>query len=550
MYLAEIDAWDPALAAVRILRYSQEAGFNTSSDDTPPDAYFEPRIAQPIKVRRHMFSYGATMGRSVLEYGELVLLNGDGELDFILGLGLDGRALTIYHTSVSYRPSFPADFLVLLTGTMEQPEFSGDAVTIRLRDRQADLSVRLQTTRYAGDNVLPAGLEGVAGDLKGKPKPLCFGVVKNVLPPCVNTTRQIYQVHDGAVASVDAVYDRGAAYTAGAAYADQADMEANAPAAGQYRVWAAGGYFRLGSTPDGEITADVTEGETAADRTAGQIYARVIERLASNSSAALLLSWARLVTAGGSTADALVTDSGLAIVERGSLTGSDPETLDAAEPSEVGLWVNEETTVAEACDRIAETPGAWWGVDRFGSLHIQQLVAPSVPQPAARLTEHDLLRPLERLATNDPGKGLPVYRQVLRWGRHYQVQSSDLAASVTLARRSELSKEWREVVATDSSVVDAHPLSPEVIRDSLYSTAAGAQAEVNRRLALYSPRRDRFEIVVPLTPETLVLDLGDVVELTHPRYGLEAGEQFVVLGAEPDAKNGRITLNLWGSTAL
>jgi hypothetical protein len=38
---------------------------------------------------------------------------------------------------------------------------------------------------------------------------VCYGVVKNVPAPCVNTSKLIYQVNDGAVDSIDAVYDRG-----------------------------------------------------------------------------------------------------------------------------------------------------------------------------------------------------------------------------------------------------------------------------------------------------------------------------------------------------
>ena len=68
------------------------------------------------------------------------------------------------------------------------------------------------------------------------------------------------------------MYDGGVALTSGAAYASQADMETTAPSVGQYRVWinASGSYFRLGSSPVYQITADVTA-HSAANSTTAQI---------------------------------------------------------------------------------------------------------------------------------------------------------------------------------------------------------------------------------------------------------------------------------------
>src|SRR5574340_223539 len=130
--------------------------------------------------------------------------------------------------------------------------FSWKEIAIRIKNRQLELNTPIQTTKYAGTNSLPDGLEGVS-DIQGKSKPLLFGQCKNITPVLVNTSRLIYQVNDGAIITTNAaVYDNGVALTKGADYASQADMETNAPAAGAFRLWLAGGYFRLGSTPAGQ----------------------------------------------------------------------------------------------------------------------------------------------------------------------------------------------------------------------------------------------------------------------------------------------------------
>ena len=90
-------------------------------------------------------------------------------------------------------------------------------------------------------------------------KPLCFGRVFNVTPPMVNTAKLIFQVNDGAVDAVSMVYDHGKELTQGADYANEADLldDLLAPAVGFYKVWPAGGYFRLGAIAVGPITVDI-----------------------------------------------------------------------------------------------------------------------------------------------------------------------------------------------------------------------------------------------------------------------------------------------------
>ncbi|KKL24278.1 hypothetical protein LCGC14_2416890, partial [marine sediment metagenome] len=101
----------------------------------------------------------------------------------------------------------------------------------------------------------------VAGDLKGKPKPVLYGVVQNIAPPLVNTSKLIYQVADATLNSVDAVYDRGVALTDGGSYASEADLlnDGLEPDPGEFKYYLVGGYFRIGSSPAGVITADATE---------------------------------------------------------------------------------------------------------------------------------------------------------------------------------------------------------------------------------------------------------------------------------------------------
>lgn len=213
LYLAEIEVYDLDTKTVTTLRYASGQGHVTTPSETPASTLYDARIAQAVNIPRHLFADGKLSGRSRVSYGDLVLQNADGALDGLLAYAMAGRPVTIRRGVPG--AAYPSGFTTLFVGTVEQAEAQGDTLLIKMRDKQADLLVPLQTNQYGGTNVLPDGLDGVPDDLAGKRKPLCFGQVFNAPIPSVNTARLIYQVSDGLVNSVDAVYDAGVPLLAG-----------------------------------------------------------------------------------------------------------------------------------------------------------------------------------------------------------------------------------------------------------------------------------------------------------------------------------------------
>jgi len=511
IYLVEIVGHDGT--TTQTLRYSSGSGYNHPS----APGYYEPRLVQPANFRRSIFGSGRTGGSSTVGFGELVLANADAGLDSILSWGFDGRSVTLL---IGDDAADYSTFITVLRGTAEQAVFDWDRVTFRLRDRQELFDKPLQPVKYAGTNVLPVGLEGTADDLKGQPKPILFGRVQNIAPPVVNTSRLIYQLHDGAGVTVQAVYDQGASLTAGAVYASAADLQATAPAAGQYRVYSGpeGTFIRLGSSPVGQVTVDATATQT----TAAQI------------------------------ANLIVIRAGLSA---GEIASADIAALDAAQPAQVGLWCPDEITVREALDQVAQSVGAWWGFDRVGTFRIVRFEAPS-GSPVVTLRDFsrsvvtaqdgDILG-LERQATNDQGRGVPAYRVKLSYSRNWSLQDTDLAGVVTDARRAFLAEEFREVVAEESAVQAKHLLAEELTFESLIHDATAAQAEANRLLALYKVFRELLTVTVKFGQDVAgLIDLGSVVKLEIPRFGYDTGKLFRVISLEYDAQNYTVELGLWG----
>lgn len=800
LYIAEITVFNPVLGAsgsTQVLYFSNGDGYATQASESPASTPYEARLKQPLDIARTMFSGASLSGRSTIGLGDVILSNPDGALDYLNDLGFDGRQIRVGRTSV-LNPSYPSDF-TWYTATMKGAELPNSEVRIQLRDRlQIVASAPFQTTKFAGSNVLPDGVEGVAGDLKGKNKPICFGVAKNVSAPWVNTPKGIFQVNDGAIASVAAVRDKGieltpgrfwtttaqimgtvdgsyaAAYgvglfvvgsqggeimtspdgvtwtsratglgvicsmifangaflvltsttiatspdgitwtthgaipitqptaltyhpiaglyvagtlggqvytspnglawtlrtspsaslLAGAAYglglvamvglggivftsqdcvtwttratnvvlstdqlyaitfsgdrfvacgagvflmsldgitwtriaesvvaqtvvysagvfisssgfdlwtsrdgldwtqtasaltsvplssaangsqvvfgstigrvtyssitnyASLADLldDSKAPGAGEYRPYATGGYARVGGSLQGLITMDPVQGAAASDRTAAQLFKAVLAR------------------AGLSASD---------------YSSADVTALDAANSAALGFWTMDQMTCADVIDKIARTVGAWWGVDASGVFRIQRLTAPS-GSPAITITADDMKKPLDRIVQNDAADGIPPWKVTVLWGRYNTVQATDVADSVDDATRAELAQEWRAVSASDASILTAHPLSQELIIESLFTTAADAQTEADRLLALLSVKRDLFECVVELNDQTNALDINSVIEIVHRRFALSivsdssfeptsGSSLFRVLDIRPNAAAKELTLTVWG----
>lgn len=358
--------------------------------------YYEPRIKNPWNFQQTLFLKDSTSGDSTSGFGVVELINTDGGLDAFVNYGMDGRPIVL-------RKIIAGVATLLMSCSMEQPTTTWDTVSLRVKDKQMLLNVPCQPTKYGGTNVLPDGGEG-ADDIKGKPKPLLFGDLSrpngtgngNCTPYCVNTSRLIYQGHESALQDITAVYDKGVSLTRGTNYSSAADMQANQPAPGEYRAYLAGGMFRLGSSPAGQITFDAIEGATAADRTAAQVAKRIALRA----------------------------------LPSAEISAADVTALDTANSAVVGIYINSETTIQAALNEVLDSVGAAFTFDSAGVLRMTRIVAPS-GSPVAEYGTAEI-RAIERKPTNDEGRGVPPYKINLGYGKNNTVQNAgQLAGSLS-----------------------------------------------------------------------------------------------------------------------
>jgi hypothetical protein len=465
---------------VRTFRYSSRS-YVTLVSDTPPLTQYEPRVLNPGLLRVELPAEGA--GGLSTSFGEIVLSNADGGLGMLAYAGLDGQPFVVLAGTEGAAYS---SFTVVLAGTIQQALVDRDVASLRIAGRDVLFDQPVVQTFYAGNNALPNGLEGTS-ELAGQPKPRLYGQARGLQPPCVNTTRLIYQVDSsGRNADVTAAWDAGVVLTRGADYANQAAMEATAPAAGNYRVWQAGGCIRLGSAPTGVVTCNADTTETGLGP--GHWWWQLLYRMA--------------------------TDAGIAAGEIRQAIGASmaaPENWGGAswvsDTARVGVWVNDaSTTWRAAMDLVALSAGAWFGFTGplpMGSAGLKfdsQVFPPAVTGlTSTALCNINSTNLLSARAMADPGEGhgVPVYSVALDYATQSTVYTPSMAPTVAPTALGDLAIESKRVLSADTAIKAKHGTALAVTRGTgLADTLAGVQYEARRLLEQWRYPKLWFELQV------------------------------------------------------
>lgn len=514
IYLLEVCAHDGAQTAT--LRFGT-VGYTTQPSDSPADTWFDPRVIQPGNYERYVFSQSSTSGEARVGAGEIVLANPDGDLDHLLDYAFDGYRLTIFALSDADAPWSTRK--VMFVGTVEQAEFSWRRVTLRIRDRLAELREPIQSVSYAGTTIAGGMVEaeGRPEDIKDSRKPLLYGVARNLPAVAANIFDHVYEVAANGVASIDAVYDRGVPLVFDAAYVDLTALMAATIPSGSYAVCLSPAYVRLGAKPGGQITIDATEGATLADRSAASITRRILEAH----------GFADGVDFAAASFDA----------------------LHAKSPAPIGLWTGTgDMTIVHALNMVLGSVGGYIAPDRLGIFHVGRIELPT-GAPAIRLDSAIILDKgsgIERIATGDQGSGVPAHKVTVHYAFNHAVSDANqLAGGADAEFVAFAGEEWRSVSADDPAVKDRHKLASELTFDTLFANESDAQAEADRRLELYGQRRDLFRVLVK-NDFVVGADLGLVVGLEAHRFGLATGKLFLCTGMEEDFELGNSVLEVFG----
>jgi hypothetical protein len=475
------------------------------------DVLWKPRLVDAFNVQTQLFANTLGIGGpGVPSFGAITIAIGDAPDDDELvdgGFLYDGRTLQLFVGGDPEDGWTFENYFEVFRGVAEDAIWTEQLLSFVVRDPSARLDVPMQATLYAG-----TGDDEGGEDLKGKPKPIAYGRPRNLSPVLVDRTYLIYQFHDGAAVAVDAVYDRGDAYTADGDEADTTDLRAWEPVEGEskFRTCLAQGMFRLGSTPNGLVTSDVqgdSDSGTLREKQ-GELQRRILKARA------------------GFTDDE---------IDLASLAALD------ANGRELSLYLTEPATVASVLDQINQ-PRGYRTFDTTGRYRAGQV---QIGSASGTIQAPNILS-ISRERTQ-----LPAYRVSLGYARNWTpMRSSDLAASSLDLDADFAENEYRRVTANDDDVWDPdahtgkHPLARDVTLDTFWNDETDAQAEVDDLFALVSADRNLYRVLCRRIQ--FRYQVGQTVRVVHPRFGLSGGQLFVILGLVENTTTGQTELRLWG----
>jgi len=197
-----------------------------------------------------------------------------------------------------------------------------------------------------------------------------------------------------------------------------------------------------------------------------------------------------------------------------------------AQSAPIGYWLgpDDTATVADVVAHIMNGIGGWAGFRRDGRLEVQIFRAPTGVYEASFDRSDIFAITREQLPS---GLSPPPWRWRVPYQRNWTVQT-DLAGSVSADRKAIVTNPYRLAESASTQIQTDHPLAQDPAPvDAYYSLQSDAQAEADRRLALFKKVRGLYRMTLPR--KALTLRLGAEIKVTYPRWDLSVGKTMIVV---------------------
>jgi hypothetical protein len=370
------------------------------------------------------------------------------------------------------------------------PIFRGMVRDIDSKSRNSLNLILVNELQVINEAISTATMTG-SGTSADKLVPLCFGECFNITPAVKNSATLQYQVHNGPIETVLEVRDNGAPVPFTQTVAD--------------------GTFQLQYSPFGTITATVQGAKPNA--TYVNKIGSVIKTVLRNYGKQLL------------TSD--VDEAGM-------------DAVDTATNYEVGVYLDARENVLDLCQRIAISGGYYLVPDITGKLKLVRMIADIVSAATYTVKPSDM--EFQSLSISQKLDVLGTVK--LGYSKNWTPQTSGLASVLKPEALAVLEKPYYYEIATDATVVSRYQQVAEpVAQETLLISQADATTEATRLLTI--KKQPRFVYTATYYAKMLFCELGDTVQITHPRFGLSAGKTGMAVSVNRDWLNGKVSIGVF-----
>lgn len=482
--------------------YLSTVGFASNGTGSAlASVYFEGRIDSETPITSETsvscIFWGARSGFSL---SEIVLLNDDGALDYLLFEPAVGRTIEI---KTGQTDQIWEDWITEFTGTVEDIDFSeANRPKLRFANAAAIFDKPYQPLTYSGVN----------SAVDGKPKPLSFGLPLNVQPVLTNPT--LLEFDCGPDTTALLVRDNGVELTPTTQWTQSAGVVT---------------ILTLNQPVVGKITADL-DGDAGAEIT--EFCEQILTQAGKSPSDLGAIDLSSLAYTYGFWSQTPITCAQVLNLLMDSHAGwwwmdnlGKLRLGQIKEPSSPVLAIGPEDFAQDA-----QIPGG--RKDRM----------PGFSKICAAQKNYFVHNPSEigNVLTD------PVYTQIaIDLQADYRIRKTGVTTGTPPADQLAETNEFDGAQVTTNSTGIG----------TLLVDATDAQTEADRWLALRDKRRAFYDVTVILELEDIrALDIGDTVKVTGPvatlapggrRLGLDS-KNLLVIGIRKAINSNTVTLNLWG----
>ncbi len=462
------------------------------TDEVNDEFYFDTVLEVPT------IFYGSRSAESDFSnfgIGTIVVSNATGLYDDLSVDSFYERTIEIYLGDPDR--SFD-DFQLRFKGVIESVVFSQDkTISFEIRDLSSRLDRAVQRSRFNTTNT--PGVHITASD---KYRPIAFGRCRQVPLVAIDPAGNNYFVSEGAVSNI---------------FSPRANGVDIVPTSEDETISS-----MVVPEQDGEIVTDVDGNSEGGYITRP---GAIIERF---------------LTMSHEAPDEPILQS--SDIDTASLDQLD---LDAPISSSIYFGIDR-VTAREAVSRMLPI-GFVYGFDQNGLFFAKVLKDPSSETAVNTLTEINIFDDDD---FEDGGVVVidqepPAWRVTINYDRNYQPTRQIEEAALNDAR-AYFEKDYRDTDSIeDSSVRVADKGARELVLNySAYTNITGTGNELERVFDLFKVPRRVYQVKAWAKP--LSFDIGDVIAVTFPSHGLDAGKNLVFIGADYQLDSPIVTAYFWG----
>jgi len=399
-----------------------------------------------------------------MSFGDIEIYNEDGSLDDWLTYVWVNRNVKVYLGDVNWDKS---QFELIFNGVISDiSSKSKSNLAFKVRDKFERLNTPISELKLGSEE------DYLDND---RLIPVTLGECCNITPLLIDEANHEYQFHKGTSQLIIEVRDNGVPV--------------------EFEDLKESGKFRLVANPAGQITCSV-QGDSSLGGYRNSL-AELIKHIAKN--------YGNPNTA--------FTDDDIDLTNFLNYQSSHDHAL--------GIHINSRTNTLAVIKNLAESLSTQVIISRVGRMQLHQINFP-LGTPTAEIGVNDIV-----LDSFELKEKLGVTASIkLAYCKNWTVQNN-LETGIPDEHKKLFEKEWlSETVVNDTTATDYKLFDDPKQIDTYLLAIEDAQAEATRLLGVYDTPRFIYKFAG--LPQLLQLELGQVVTLTHPRFGFSSGKSALI----------------------